>query len=97
MKLYKAKATVTVYFMADPKHAERKAEMYLSDELDDNGLDSKIVLTEVAKIEKPDGDWEQDQFVWGSDKLTGDEPLTFEQAMEILEGGISAAASGVRA
>lgn len=87
MKLYKAKATTVVYFMSDRDDVHRlriEAEDHIRDSIKHNGLSTPMVA-EVTGQEKLEGDWERDDFVPGSEDLTGDEPLCLKEAMILVE------------
>lgn len=83
--LYKATATVTVYFMSEETREGRlmrEADDYIREELSHNGTDELPVLTKITKVETPAGNWELASFVPGSEEFTGDEPLSLKDAME---------------
>jgi hypothetical protein len=87
MKLYKAKATVTVYFMSDKDTHHRlamDAEDHIRDSIRHNGIETPTV-TEVKGQERIEGDWEAEDFVYGSEDLTGDEPMGLKTAMILME------------
>lgn len=87
MKLYKAKTTVTVYFMSDRLDHHRlklDAEDAIIDSVKHNGIETPTV-TEVTGQERIEGDWEADDPVPGSEELTGDEQLGLKQVMLLME------------
>ena len=87
MKLYKARATVTVYFMSgDDNHHKLalEAEDHIIDSVRHNGITTPTVV-EVKGQERIEGDWEAGDFVYGSEGLTGDEPLGLKNAMILIE------------
>lgn len=87
MKLYKATATITVYFMSDKDGHHRLAtegEDHIRDSIRHNGMETPTV-TEVKGQERIEGDWEPDDFVYGSEDLTGDEPMGLKSAMILME------------
>jgi hypothetical protein len=84
MKLYKAKATITVYFMSEkdvPHRLAIEAEDLIRDSIRHNGMEPPTV-TEVRGQEPIEGDWDPSDFVYGSEDLPGDEPMGLKAAME---------------
>lgn len=71
MPLYKATATVTVYFHSDQKNMKlllMEADDYLRDELHDQGPDSDPHIVKIDRREKPVANWEEDSLVYGMDE-----------------------------
>lgn len=82
MKLYKASTTITVYLMSDKTghKLEFVATDHILESVRHNGVEAPTV-TEVTGVERPAGDWELADFVYGSEDATGDEPLDLKAAM----------------
>jgi hypothetical protein len=73
-KLYKAKVTAVVYFQSeesDPQKLSVLAEKYLLKELKSNGFKSFPEPERVRGYERPEGDWDENDFLWGSENRDG--------------------------
>lgn len=73
-KLYKAKVTQVVYFQSEEQDAQKLAnlaEKYLMKELKANGLKRFPEPIRVRGYERPEGDWDENDFLWGSEKRDG--------------------------
>ena len=71
MPLYKATATVTVYFHSEQKNMKlllMEADDYLRDELHDQGPDSDPNIVKIDRREKPVAGWDEDSLVYGMDE-----------------------------
>ena len=98
MKLYKASTTITVYFMSDKTghKLEFEGTDHIIDSVRHNGVEAPKVV-EVTGPEKPAGDWELTDFVYGSEDATGDEPLDLKAAMAMAAKANEKAAEKGRA
>jgi hypothetical protein len=87
MPLYKATATVTVYFMSDHKGARLKeaAEDFIGEFAADEKVFTGLEVNRIMRKEKPVEGWGPKSYVYGSEDATGDEPMDLGVAMEMAD------------
>ncbi len=86
MPLYKATATVTVYFMSDHKGSrlQEEAENFIG-EFSDEQVFTDLAVSRIQRKEKIAEGWTPNAYVYGSETATGDEPMSLGVAMEMAD------------